>query len=703
MKVSLSSLPSAHATKVLDFARLDGGLNLWELDYRLGANESPEMKNLWWQDGVLQCRDGQEYLIPPMGLGKGFAAFDRLFWNHAFLHIESSIYYFDPSARNPVPQKLVSGIPANRGVFFRYGDHLYYKNKGGFVQIRYSATGSRFSAYSMPGLAYTPVTLLNADPDTGSGDLYQPENRLAPTRTVKYNAKTAKVYITRSLGATATVVDLSAPATGESWEPGDVMSVSEVYAGTTLLTSTQYSYDREAKTLTFEVAPGAPTLYITLEVGICSYKLPVKDITAVTQVIVDGETLLEGERYAVDKTEGKVVFTQAPPVTNPPTNNTVEITYEKRDSTWQAGYDAIMNCSCAVVYGTGNDLNILLGGCEAQPNAVFWNSNDSVSMNPGYWPMSYYNLCGDTEDMVTGFGQQYSFLMVFKTRSCGKLSYTVETIDGRQSVSYTYETVNAAIGCDLPHTIRLVENNLVFCNTTGGVFQIRDTSYANENNILSLSKNVNGSSQRPGLLAALSRTTPDKVCAFDDGNRYWICADREAYLWDYLLSVPSTPSWFLMTNIPAVAFFLHGETKYHLDAEGGVTIFRRTFLDYGEGIEKVYQFPTMFFDTYNQLKDVLKIIFTVRSDTDSVVDIEYHTDYEYRKDLTPIQVFAWRLFPRNLLWRCLSPANFAHVAIRKPGCRHVRHFTMRLTCDAPGQDLAVLSAQIFYKYLGRDR
>lgn len=704
MRVSLSSLPNAHPTKVVNFQRLDGGLNLWELDYRLNENESPDMKNLWWQDGVLQCRDGQEYLVKHEGLGRGYTAFDSLFWGNAFLHIGSAIYYFDPEVSNPAMKKLMSGIPANRGVFFRYGDHLYYKNKGCFVQIRYSATGGeRFSVQSMADLAYTPVTVINADPDTGSGDLYQPENRLTARRTIRYNAKTIPLSITRTLTADQTTVDLSTPLEGEVWTADDLMSVSNVYLGTTLITNTQYTFDRETKVLTFDVAPGAGTLQMTLNLGVNLYKLPLSDITAITQVTVDGVAMTEEEDYVISEGKGQVVFTHAPTVTNPPTNGTVEITYEKKDAEWRKAYDSIMNCPYAVTYGTGNDLNILLGGCEAQPNAVFWNSNDNVSMNPGYWPMSYYNLCGDTEDAVTGFGRQYSFLMVFKQHSCGKLNYTVENLDGRNSISYTYETVNSVIGCDLPHTIRLIENNLVFCNTTGGVYQIRDTSYANENNILSISKNVNGTPQRKGLLNALSKADKSKVCAFDDGNRYWVCADDEAYLWDYLLSSPSQPSWFPLDNIRAVAFFLHGETKYHLDAEGGVTIFRRTFLDYEKGIEKIYQTPTVFFDTYDRLKDVLKIIFTVRSDTDSVVDIEYNTDYERRKDLTPIKVFAWRLSPRNLLWRCLTPGNFAHVAIRKPGCRHVRHFSMRLENREPGQDLAVLSAQIFYKYLGRDR
>lgn len=63
MRVSLSSMPDFPKTYSVDFPRLDGGLNLWELDYRIKNNQSPEMKNMLWQDGVLQCRDGQTELL----------------------------------------------------------------------------------------------------------------------------------------------------------------------------------------------------------------------------------------------------------------------------------------------------------------------------------------------------------------------------------------------------------------------------------------------------------------------------------------------------------------------------------------------------------------------------------------------------------------------------------------------------------------
>jgi len=88
---------------------------------------------------------------------------------------------------------------------------------------------------------------------------------------------------------------------------------------------------------------------------------------------------------------------------------------------------------------------------------------------------------------------------------------------------------------------------------------------------------------------------------------------------------------------------------------------------------------------------------------DSVVRIVYESDYEKRLDLTDIRSMSWKLVPRNLAYRCLGIQKFAHVARRKPGCRHVRHFSMRLENAERAQDLAIISAQIYFRYLGRDR
>jgi hypothetical protein len=661
MRVNLKNMPKAQETYVVDFPKLNGGLNIRELNYRLEPNQSPNMKNLWWQDGVLQCRDGQRYLSDSTALGTGYACAEGLFWGHAFFHIGTAIYAADMREVEvngviTTPDfsftAIVSNVPENRGTFFRYDACLFYKNRGGFFKISHNASGTpTFTAVDMsqPVNACTPVIVLNADPDNGSGDTYQPENRLSPRKTVKYNAKS----------------------------------------------------------------------------NVRAYHLPVKDIEKIStdpdrycivKILESGQTepteKTEGTDYTVNAETGVITFTTAPPVTNPPTNNTVEITYSKANNDAK---QSIMDCTYAAVAGEGKNLCILLAGCTAQPNAVFWNANDQTAMNAGYYPMPNYNRCGDADEPVTGFGKQYNDLILLKESSVGKLAFSIETVDGRDSISFTYETINARIGCDLPWTIQLIENNLVFCNTHRGVHLIQSSSAALENNVVCISENVNGSGDL-GLLHDV-RAAAVTVSA-DDDARYWLCAGGHVYAWDYEVSSWQNPSWFYFTEINGVAFF-HDDTNglYHLDASGRVTKFERSFADYphdvevspgkynrvGDPIDKIYTFPTQYFGSYDRLKDVLYLLVTVRSDTDTEVKLRYDTDYERRVDLTPILSYAWRIAPRNLAHRSLVTARYGHVAKRAPKCRHIRHFSLTLGNKVSFEDLAIVSAQIYYRYQGKER
>lgn len=702
MKVTLNTYPSYPKTYVVDFPKLNGGLNLRELDYRLDVNQSPEMKNLWWQDGVLQCRDGQRYLSAATELGTGFACSRRPFHGREFFHIGGSIYCATPPATiGAAPtsftlKPVITGVPENRGTFLRYGGDLIYKNRGGFYRIKYNSDTDVFTAVDMSLVenAYTPVIVINAAPENGSGTTYQPENRLSPRKEVHYNAAETTDTVEKTAPGGETKFGIVKDA-----ESAGLTRVHAVYAGNTLLSKTAYTVDIKTGMVTFTTAPPKDTqLTFVLRFGVAVYHLPVKDVDAVVSVKVDGETKKPESDYKVDLKEGTITFTKAPPVTDPPTNNTVEITYEKANIDAK---NAILDCCYATVAGSGNNLCLLLAGCPAQSNAVFWNSNDNLAMNLGYFPMSYYNLCGDSEEVVTGFGKQYSDLILLKESSVGKLTFEVETVDGRDSVSFKYQSINANIGCDLPWSIQLIENNVVFCNTHRGVHVVASSSAAYENNVVCISGNVNGEGRR-GLLHDVRAA--EVTVSTDDNERYWLCAGGHVYAWDYHVSEASAPSWFYFTGVHGIAFFRDDDEKlYHLDASGRVTVFDRSFSDYGGAIEKLYTFPTQYFGGYDRLKDIQYLLVTVRSDTDTEVRLRYDTDYERRADLTPIRSFTWRLTPRNLVLRCLTPMRYGHVAKRKPGCRHVRHFSLTLENNEVTQDLAIVSAQIYYRYAGRER
>jgi hypothetical protein len=85
------------------------------------------------------------------------------------------------------------------GVFLRYQDALLYKTTGAYKRIVYDGHGLTAEEIA----PYVPVTVINCSPE-GSGDLYQPENRLSPQKTVWYHAARHSRGVSFTANGTAT-------------------------------------------------------------------------------------------------------------------------------------------------------------------------------------------------------------------------------------------------------------------------------------------------------------------------------------------------------------------------------------------------------------------------------------------------------------------------------------------------------------------
>ena len=688
-------LPDPPEERMLTFENLSGGLNLFELDYRMDSSQSPEMENLWWRDGLLSCRDGQEAVTE--ALGTGICCAERLFWGQAVLHIGDGLYAGHPGETMTLT-KLCGGLPEIRGTFIRYRDALLYKTKGAFKTIQWE-DGALTAADVTP---YVPVIAVNCSPADGAGDLYQPENRLSPQKTLWYTAARESRGVAFSANGTAKEFRFET----EDGEP--VAAVEQVYIGTTLVPETEYTVSLGAQnSITFLKAPenarpSAPSIPWASGSTTCPDRCRRHHF---------GDRGRDRDHRLHRRPGGGDHHLRHRAAGPGPAGQQYRGDHLRKGQPRRQKKHYGLPLWLRLRRHRGAVL--ILAGSEAQPNAYFWNGSH-IAMDPGYFPMEYYNLAGDSLEPVTGFGLQAGYLMVFKSHAVGRCLLGAETIGDRAYLTLDYTPVNAAIGCDLPFTIRLVENNLVWCSTYGGVYRLEDTTAALENQVRCISGNVNGCAGRPGLLEAVK--TAGSVCALDDGERYWVAAGGQVYLWDYRLSTAGKPSWFYFTNIPAVSFF-RGDSLdddggqaftgplriYHLDAEGRVSRFVRSFRDYGQGIPKVFRFPTQDFGGHLTCKTVRRVILSTRSDTDTVLDLTYETDYGSRRDLTPVECYAWRLAPRDLRRRMLAVRQFAHVAVRKPGCRHIRHFTMRLTNDVAGCDMSLVSAQIVFTVQRRNR
>lgn len=692
-----SQIPDPPTEKTAVMGNLSGGLNLWELDYRMDPDQSPDMKNLWWRDGVLGCRDGQ-MLLSQKTPGTGICCYKELFWGRAVCHIGDGLYAGVP-AENMELTKLCDGLGQEGGTFLRYQDALLYKAPGVFKKILWD--GSRLTAQDVA--PYVPVIQINTAPD-GAGDLYQPENRLTGQKTVWYTAARQ----TRGVSFTATGTAVEFRYETEDGEP--VASVEQVYVDTTLQDESQYTLSEDRCTVTFQTAPEAGSVVsVVYTVGVRTYHLPVTEVDGIEEVLVDDTQVTD---FAADLQNGTVTFPAAPPCHEPAVGNTVKITYTKENPDAKK---SIMDCRYGICYGGSGGAVLILAGSQAQPNGYFWNGSH-IAMDPGYFPMSYYNLAGDNLDPVTGFGQQAGYLVVLQEHGVGRCLLGSSTIGERAYLTLDYTPVNQVLGCDLPGSVHLVENNLVWCSTYAGVCRMEDTTEALENQIRCISRNINGGDRSPGLLQAVRES--GRVATLEDGSRYWICAGGETYVWDHSLSTAARPSWFRFTDIPAVGFFRGGSVTpelgehlpftgprriYHLDGQGRISCFVRNFRDYGGAIEKVYQFATQTFGTYERYKNVTKLLLATRSDTDTVIHVSYTTDLQRRQDLTDIVSRSWHLWPRDLGFRYLGVQRFSHVAVRRPKCRHVQHFSLRLENNQAGCDMSIVSAQITARLLKQPR
>ena len=576
-------MPTPNKEYSVSFPSLNGGINRYDPDYALRANESPEMKNLLWRSGMLRSRKGQFYLSDTQ-LGQGFAAYERLWHGFAFAHIGECLYCFD--AETGETEQLSSGIPQVRGTFFLYGDALYYKTRGAYKVITAEENGGEWSFSCSTVVPYEPVIVINASPYTGAGDLYQPENRMSARKTVWYNA-----------------VD-----------------------------------------------------------GVKTYHLPVL-ADRVIRVEVNGIVLTTGWTYS--PYAGTVTFRDAPPVTDPPTNNTVRITCELVN---QEAQQSLYDCRYAAVYGGTGELCVVMAGSVSQPNAYYWSGNSNLKMDASYFPLEQVQLAGSTEERITGFGKQQDNLIIFKEGSVGKTTLGTQTVNDRIFIDLPYVPINASIGCDLPWSIQLVENNLVFANRSG-VYMLLDTTAANENNIVSLSRKL-------GELYAEIGREEDAVCSCDDGTRYYLTGNGKTFCWDYELSGYKDPSWFYLTNINAVALIREAGEIYHIDGQGRLTGLHNQYNDYGQPIERVFRFPTMNFSSYDCRKNVNSVLLTLGAYELENTRLLYLTDYEIRQDLTNLQVVDAETYEaqRTVGTR---PQNERTPAVfrRRPMCRRILHFT----------------------------
>lgn len=187
----------------------------------------------------------------------------------------------------------------------------------------------------------------------------------------------------------------------------------------------------------------------------------------------------------------------------------------------------------AMKFGTwyGSDRSAALGGTRLFLGGgchVMW----SAPYNPLYFPVTAYAMVGNPHEPLTAFGKQGELLLLFKTHSLYAAEYVrsdTVTAEEVQSGAVTDVTATAVfpiipihdeIGCDLPETVALFGNRLVWACQSGTVYALSTTGQLSQRTVQVLSEPI-----RP----LLRETVPTRAAGAVHDGRYWLLWDNTVF------------------------------------------------------------------------------------------------------------------------------------------------------------------------------
>ncbi len=526
--------------------KLDGGLNLRDLEYKIEDNQSPSMLNMWYNDRVLSKRWGQEYAIE--SLDGEVHAISVKYSSFVCVHAGTKLYKWDVA--NETVTAKQSSVQDQKGAFIEFNSVLYYFDGAEIYQIASDYTVTTVDPR-------VPITFISATPTLSESTANDAFNLIGAGYKVTYD--------------------------------GD----------------------------------GAST----------SYTLPSIPLDAtLIEVDVSGATVVETVGFTANHTTGVLDFTAGTSPYGAPASGTNNVTITGF-RTISGSKNKIVTCKTAIAYGgessgVGGGSRVFVMRNSTYP-LTYWKSDLGASQSYGmtYFPDDQEELLDSNSDDITGAGKQLGELIIFKTNSIFALLYEFDGTD----VYFATREVNSFVGCDMPYSIQLIDNHLVFFNTaTGGYMLVGTANYA-EDNIKPISGNIDGTTISFGFLGEPLANRQDAT-SFDYEQKYWLCVGKRVYLWDYGTTAFYSYSnyekaqrrlaWYKLDNINANAFYGGIDLYYGDRTTSTITKFITSYRDYDEPINAYWTSKLFDMRLPNYEKTFDKIHVSIRPDTNTQISVD---------------------------------------------------------------------------------
>lgn len=429
------------------------------------------------------------------------------------------------------------------------------------------------------------------------------------------------------------------------------------------------------------------------------YSLPQKEIdeTAVL-VSIDAADLTEGEHFSVDRTQGTVNFAEGTSPNGPPGAGT--------NNVWISAFKTVPEnkrkiTGCKIALPFGGEASGIFGGTRVfvtgnpKHARTYWHSDLGHGLGSGmrYFPDTCEEHLNQNNQPITAAAKMGGELVLFKQSSIFVLGYVFDGVDA----FYPVRECHSAIGCDMPKSLALIDNALVFANSSSGVHMLTSTDNKSENVVKPLSANINKLLlSEPGLRDA---------CSIDHGRYYWLCAGGRAYLWDY----EQTPfydfadykkaqrrlAWYRFDNIDANVLCADADTLYY-GGKKGIVLFCKNKSDFGRKYDAY--FTTKAFDLMcpNRLKTFLKVYpsFAAQGNIKATVTISSETHDVFSKRVFDIKSFSWLDF--NWSTFTFDVIKFSRTYVVRLSMRRAAYIQIRVSGSDKDRDVGISALRIEY-------
>lgn len=532
--------------------QLSGGLNLYDAPNRVADSQLTECHNMWWHQGALRTRPGlqtertdarhftirqtvnqREQLLSrmrPYGDGVEFYA-SHLSAEAGLTDLGAEGYTYYGTAPDDDHDLTALGIRAQKNADTGW----YYLLSGGdIIQENPKQSTTKAGKGWVDAAPYIPTVMVNGKgeeyvADTG-GSAYEDFNMLTRaficTYTTDGESRTWQLPLT-NLGDN-----------GVGDDPLRAKVEISLYSSTKGLRTVEVDLTKDKSIqsvdLTLEEAGLDSTEYTSCRLQV-SYVPRTGRLT--TQI------------FAVPNAQSSAEMGLSVGIPEVHDNN-LKITAYRSDE-----YDEQRLTICRMTRGhwfggdrsgTEGGTRLFVAGNPDKPNLLHWSGTE----HPLYFPENNYTYIGNDEQALTAFGQQGNLLVLFKERETYALEYVagdeedVEfALSGGQAVTaytdfFPVTPLSAAIGCDCPHTVRLVNNRLVWLNSDGQVYMLTGVSQYSERNVRCISRNVRSLMQAHGPKAMT------KAQAAEYNGYYLLLIGQRIYLLDTQTSAFSSFNYY---------------------------------------------------------------------------------------------------------------------------------------------------------------